>query len=438
MRDIVLTVFIFGALPFILRWPWVGILMWNWIGIMNPHRLTFGFAYSMPFAQIVAVATILGVLFSREPKRFPVNAVTVTLLALVAWMSFTHLFAIVPEASYEGLVKMLKIQLGILLGLVLMQERQRIHLLAWVLALSIGYYGVKGGIFTLRGGGGEQVLGPAGSFIEGNTEIGLAMLMMLPLMRYLQLNESRRWVRWGLGGAMILSGVAILGTQSRGALVGGAAMAVFFWLKSRHKLPLGIAMAVIIPAFLTFMPETWWAKMGTIFTYEEDGSAMGRIEAWKFAANLAIHRPLVGGGFNAFVPEAFAVYAPGVQARAGHSIYFDMMGHHGFVGLGLFVLLMVFSWRTGAKIMSLTKKIPGQRWAYDLAAMCQVCLIGYWTGGAFLSLSYFDVYYVIISLLVLTQVVVERELKAAAVSPPSRAFGSPLPSSGRALSVGRK
>jgi len=442
MRDIAVTAAVFLSLPFIVWQPWIGILVWNWIGLMNPHRLTWGFAYNMPFAQIVAIATVFGLLFSREPKRFPVNAVTVTLLALIAWMSFTHFFALNTQESSEGLIKMLKIQFVILLGLVLMQERLRIQLLTWVLVLSIGYYGVKGGVFTLRGGGGQQVLGPAGSFIEGNTEIGLAMLMMLPLMRYLQLNEPRRWVRWGLALAMILSGVAILGTQSRGALVGGAAMAVFFWLKSRNKVSLGIAMALLIPVFLTFMPETWWAKMGTIFTYEEDGSAMGRIEAWKFAFNLALHRPLVGGGFIAFTPEIFAVYAPGVQARAGHSIYFDMMGHHGFVGFGLFVLLMFFSWRTGSRIIALTKKAPELRWAYDLAAMCQVCLIGYWTGGAFLSLSYFDGYYVIISLLVLTLVVVERELKAVAEKLGGAATGRAIepraPASGRAFSAGGK
>jgi probable O-glycosylation ligase (exosortase A-associated) len=190
------------------------------------------------------------------------------------------------------------------------------------------------------------------------------------------------------------------------------------------------------------MPETWWAKMGTIATYEQDSSAMGRIEAWGFAVNLALHRPIVGGGFGAFVPEAFAVYAPGVQARSGHSIYFDTLGNHGFVGLGLFVLLMFASWRTGSRILSLTKKTPELRWAYDLAAMCQVCLLGYWTGGAFLSLSYFDGYYVIISLLVLTRVVVERELKAAAGSPgaarPADGIHARTALSTRALSVGRK
>lgn len=443
MRDIIVTLIVGGALPFVLWQPWIGILLWNWIGIMNPHRLGWGFAVTLPFAQIVAISTVLGMIFSKEPKRFPFNAVTLTLLTWIGWLSLTHVFALSPEPSYEGLIKMLKIQFVILLGLVLMQQRERIQLLVWVLVVSIGFYGVKGGLYTIRGGGSGMVLGPADSFIEGNTEIGLALVTMLPLMRYLQLNERRKWVRWGLAGAMVLTVAAILGTQSRGALVGGAAMGLFFWLKSRHKLALTVVMALVIPVFLTFMPESWWAKMATIFTYKQDASAMGRIEAWGFAVNLALARPLVGGGFGSFISSNFAIYAPGVLARSGHSIYFDQLGNHGFVGLALFVLLMLTSWRTGSKILSLTKKVPEQRWAYDLAAMSQVCLIGYWTGGAFLSLSYFDGYYVIISLLVLTRVVVERELKESAPGPGAEgafasALGTASPLRTSALSVESK
>lgn len=441
MRDIIVTLIIGGALPFALWQPWIGILLWNWIGIMNPHRLAWGFAVTLPFAQIVAAFTVLGILFSREPKRFPVNAVTMTLLTWIGWLILTHFFALSAEDSYQGLIKFLKIQFVILLGLILMQQRDRIQWLIWVLVISIGFYGVKGGLYTLSGGGSGMVLGPQGTFIAGNTEIGLALVMILPLMRYLQLNEPRKWVQRALGVAMVLSVAAILGTQSRGALVGGAAMGLFFWLKSRHKLALTIVMAVVIPLFLSLMPETWWAKMGTILTYKEDQSAMGRIEAWGFAINLAIDRPVVGGGFGSFTPNNFAIYAPGVGARAGHSIYFDQLGNHGFVGLGLFILLMLTTWRTGSRIMSLTKELPEQSWAYDLAAMCQVCLIGYWTGAAFLSLSYFDGYYLIISLLVLTRLVVEREIKTHAESSVTALSTGVAPSSplgARAWSVEKK
>ena len=42
------------------------------------------------------------------------------------------------------------------------------------------------------------------------------------------------------------------------------------------------------------------------------------------------------------------------------------------------------------------------QWAFHLASMCQVSLIGYLVGGAFLSLAYFDLPYDIIVILVVT------------------------------------
>lgn len=71
MRDIALVIIVFGSLPFILARPYIGILMWSWLGYMSPHRLAYGFAYDFPFAQIVAITTILAFLFNREKNIFP-------------------------------------------------------------------------------------------------------------------------------------------------------------------------------------------------------------------------------------------------------------------------------------------------------------------------------------------------------------------------------
>jgi len=416
MRDIVLTLVILGLVPVALMRPWIGILVWNWIGLMNPHRLTWGFAYNMPFAQIMGLAAFVGFFFSKEPKRFPVNAVTVVLLMFIAWMCFTTLFALNPASATEHLSKVLKVQAGVILGLFLLQTRERIQWLVWTIVISIGFYGVKGGIFTLRGGGGEKVLGPGGSFIEGNTEIGLALVMMLPLMRYLQLTSDHRWIRFGLVVAMILTGIAALGTQSRGAFLAAGAMVAFLWLKSEKKLVPGIVIATAAALTLMFMPDTWWARMETTLNYQQDGSAMGRINAWHFAFNLAMDRPIVGGGFNTFTPQLFYTYAPDpTRFHDVHSIYFEALGEHGFVGLALFLLLMVLTWRTGSRLMRLAKA-PEHAWARQLGAMAQVSLIGFWTGGAFLGLAYFDGYYVIISIIVLTRTVLDRDLAARAGS----------------------
>ena len=60
MRDYVLTLLILGLLPVCVWRPWIGILVWYWFGLMNPHRLTWDFAYSMPFASWIGGATLVG------------------------------------------------------------------------------------------------------------------------------------------------------------------------------------------------------------------------------------------------------------------------------------------------------------------------------------------------------------------------------------------
>jgi putative inorganic carbon (hco3(-)) transporter len=412
VRDIIVTAIIFGLLPFVFKRPWLGVLLWTWIGMMSPHRLTWGFAYSMQFAAIVGVATLIALLMSKEPKRFPMTPVTVTLIILVLWMNVTYLFAInTTNYPYVQWDKVMKIQLFLVVTMLIMTTAERINWLVWVATMSIAFFGIKGGIFTLTSGGGSMVLGPEGSFIEGNTEISLAITMSIPMLRYLQLQATSRWLRWGLGAGMVSCAIAVLGSYSRGGLLAIAAMGGFLWLKSRNKLVIGFAMILLVPLFLNFMPDKWFDKMNTIGTYQQDSSAMGRINAWHMAFNLAKDRPLTGGGFGAFTDEAFVRWAPNpVDVHDAHSIWFQMMGEQGFVGLGLFVLFWIFSWRLAGGIIKSCRGQDKLRWASDLAAMIQVSIIGYCTGGSFLGLAYWDMPYVLVTILVMTRIVVDNEL----------------------------
>ncbi len=388
MRDIIVTMLVFGSIPLIFLQPYVGILVWSWLGYMNPHRLAWGFSTNFPFAMIVAVVTIVALVFSKEPKRIPWTSESKLLLIFILWMVVTTYFSLYPDLAWIQLGKVVKIQIVIFLTLILINSREKIHALVWMIAVSLGFYGIKGGIFTITSGGGQRVQGPDGTFIGGNNEIGLALIMIIPLMRYLQLNTQRAWLRYGLIGAMVLSALAVFGTQSRGALVGIIAMGLFLLIKSRQKIVLITLLAVSIPVALAFMPQSWHERMGTIKTYEQDESVLGRIDSWKFAYQQAVDHPLTGGGFEVFYDRTDA-----------HSIYFEILGEHGFVGLILFLSLGIMAWRTGTWVVKNCKDQPELKWLADLAAMLQVCVIGYAAGGAFLGLAYFDLYYHLIAML---------------------------------------
>lgn len=425
MRDIFVTAVVFGSLPFILKRPYIGIYMFSWLGYMNPHRLTWGFAYDFPFAYIVALTTLLGILFSREPKKIPWTRETILLLIFICWMFFTTFFAFYPHLAWLQMEKVAKIQLMVFLTLMLVTSRERLHVLVWIIALSLGFYGVKGGIFTALHGGVYHVRGPLGTFIGGNNEVALALIMTLPLMRYLQLEAKALWVRHGLTAAMILTALAIIGSQSRGAFLGIAAMGLFLWLKSRNKLFTGLMIAGAAALIVSIMPAQWYARMRTIETYQHDASAEGRINAWGMAINLAKDRPIVGGGFDTFQRPTFRIYAPNPNdVHDAHSIYFEVLAEHGFVGLALFLLLGLGTWRTAGTVIKAGKRDPSQKWAADLAAMIQVSIVGFASSGAFLGLAYFDLWYHLIAIVVLCKVITVRQrAKIPAATP--RPAGAP-------------
>lgn len=393
MRDLLVTGMVFGLLPFVFKRPWVGILLWSWLGYMNPHRQTWGFAYDFPFAFIVGIVTMVAFVFSREKKDMIWSRETVVLLIFVGWMLVTTIFALYPSEAWPQFDKVWKIQLMIFLTALIIKERQQLHWMVWVIALSLGYYGVKGGIFTILHGGAFRVHGPAGTFIGENNEIALALVMTVPLIRYLHLQETRTWVKTGLAGAMILTGIAAIGSQSRGALLAMLAMGLFLWLKSRNKMVTGVYMAIAVVIMAAILPQEWYDRMSSIKDYQSDNSAQGRLNAWHTGFNVAKDR-ITGGGFETFSAPTFRHYAPDpFDVHDVHSIYFEQIGEQGFIGFSLFLMLGIFAWLRARQVIRVCRNDPDRKWAADLAAMIQVSLVGYATGGAFLGLSYFDLPY---------------------------------------------
>ncbi len=414
MRDLLVTAIIFGSLPFILKHPYTGILMWVWVSVMNPHRLTYGFAHNFPFAEIIALITLFSVAITRDERHFPVKPATVSLILFMLWINVTSIFAIHFDQLYYHWSTVMKMLLMTIVAATVLHTRQHIRLLIWVLVISLGFYGVKGGLFTLNGNG-SLVFGPENSFIEENNALALALIMTIPLMRFLQLTESRRWVRLGLTAAMVLCALSALGSYSRGALIAIAAASVFLWFKSKYKVRIGVSLLILLPVLISFMPAKWEKRMHTIETYQQDGSAMARINAWQTAWNLALDRPLVGGGFEIYDMGIIQKYSPHPEwgVHVAHSIYFQTLGEHGFVGLAFFLAMGFFTWRDGSWIIRKTRERPDLSWANNLAKMLQVSQIAYASGGAFLSLAYFDLPYYVLVAMVLTRVVVEKELKTA-------------------------
>ncbi len=393
MRDIALTLFFVGVLVFAVRRTWIAVLLWTWMSLMNPHKMTWGFALTAPFAQVTALVAMISLVLDHKNLRMPRDPVVLTLALFVVWMGIATFNAIHVSVSTDNYITVLKIQLMTFIAFLAIRERKHIEAFVWIIVISVGFYGFKGGLFTIATGGSARVWGPQDTYINGNNEIGLALTMIIPLANYLRQVSPYKWVRRGLLVLMLLSAVAVLGTQSRGALLAIVAMTLVLWARSSRKLVGGIVMIGLAIGLVAFMPKSWEERMSTIKSYEEDGSAMSRLNSWEMAINLANDR-ITGGGFYVETAEVFQRYAPDPKwIFTAHSIYFQALGEQGWIGLFLFLVVGAGTWLATMQMRRQGKRRPETLWAYELGGMIQVSMVGYAVGGAFLSLTYLDLAY---------------------------------------------
>jgi len=440
VRDLIFAAIFAGLASMAFKFPQVGVYLWAWMSIMNPHTYTFGFARTAPWAMIAAIVAVLA-LFTKVRKPMPWNSVTAASVFLLLWVTTTSIFSINdPAVVWDRWVFVMKIHVMMFVTYMTLRGRAQIETLLWVVAGSITFYGVKGGVYTILTGGSGRVWGPEGSMVFGNNELAVAMVMTMPLLYYLFLTASRRGFRWVIAAAMALMAMAILGTQSRGALLAILAMALALGLKSRRPVRSSAAILAIVLLAIAFMPQSWDQRMETIQTYQQDDSAMSRIYTWKTLWALALDRPLVGAGFGADNAGVFNTYAPTEPEFEGfrrtgtvlvaHSIYFQALGEHGFVGLIAYLLIGLLAYRKASRLSASTAQDSEfATWVPLLMRMAQASLVGFAVGGAFLSLMNFDVPFYIVGIIVLTDATVRERASTRRLAAASSPYVGARPSS---------
>ncbi|WP_421994059.1 putative O-glycosylation ligase, exosortase A system-associated [Roseococcus sp.] len=427
MRDAAFIAVMLGLLPLAVFRPFVGVLLWCWISFMNPHRLVYGVAMELPWAVAVFAATLAGVVLSGEFQRLRFDALTALLVALLICITVTSVTALgVPADVWAKHDAVMKVILGLILTSALLTERKRIHALVWAMVISIGYYGVRGGIFAIMTGGNYRVWGPPQTMITDNNHLAAAMLVTLPLMNYLRLQSRHRAVRIGLAVAMALTLLAVVGSYSRGALLGLCAVAALMWWRSHAKVVSAVVLAVVLTGAVTFMPHQWMERMNSIGEYQADGSATERLVLWGISWKLAMERPLVGSGFTGpYTREVVDRVAPGGPARAVHSIWFELLGEQGFVTFAVWLAMTLTGAIWSQRLIRATRGRPDLAWAHDLGRMSQVSMVAYLVSGTFLSLSYWDFYWTLLVVIGAAWAVAKRAARPAPAAAAWRASSVP-------------
>jgi probable O-glycosylation ligase (exosortase A-associated) len=377
------------AAPFVLTLGYV------WVDTFRPQDVAWGILNQMPVAMIMGVAA-LGSYFLMD-RRSPPRLTLTTLLTLLmaGWMTATMFWAEVPLAGWSKWDWAFKtVMFSAFIPLVI-RSRAQIEALAQVYVFSLAANFIPfAGKMLLSGGGYGRNLGLMagnGNLSEGGL-LSIAVLMTIPLSlhlsRHTQLLPRTRLVKLGYIGLAGFALLTALGTYERSALVGIVALGGYLLMRSRHKLVFGLCLAVIATLIVYMMSATWHDRIDTISVPTADSSALMRLLVWSWTLRYAVSHPF-GGGFNCFLVDRLEF--PDGSVVFGHafeSSYFEMLGEQGWVGLGLFLGVVVLTFFALRRLARRTRRIPHLVWCADMSDALQAGMVVFLTSGAFLDVGF--------------------------------------------------
>lgn len=361
-------------LPLLLALGVLGTLVWNlafrrtttyWDGLFVPFLIFFGLVTIGVFA-----GTNIGNAFSYWKDTYVKIAIMVFALA---WLLRK------PGDFSKLLIVMLAS--GALVALVALQNK----------AAGIGL--VEGTRVTI----GRDI----GSMLGDPNDLSLVLLFgagwALAAADTTGLGRTLR-----LGGVVIfvLIAFAIIATQSRGGLLGIAAVVgVFASRRVKSKLLLGTA-GVLAMAILFAAAGIDDRQSGGAHEEGIDESAMGRIYAWQAAFGMALANPLFGVGLDNFYFNYY-LFSPHWDGKnhAVHSTWFGVLAETGIVGFIAFATMVGTLGRSAFRVRDTLLADPAKPPVMRAAGSALVGgFVGFCVSGTFLTQGFVWPVYVMLAL----------------------------------------
>jgi probable O-glycosylation ligase (exosortase A-associated) len=406
--------------------PFVMALAFIWVDLFRPQDVAPTLGQFIPFSMTTAVLTVGAyvLLDRRDPPRL--GLLTALLVIWAGWITLTTTWALFPGSAWEKWDWAFKTILFSALLPFVFRSRIQIEAALLVILCCIASNVLPFGFKSMLGGGGYGLsfgLVYSGWGGEGSI-LSTYAFACLPLVAYLQrhslLAPARGWLRWVYLAAPVIAIIGAYGTFARAALIACAVWAVLTWWQSRQKLMVAVMMVAVAVGMVPMMGDTWMARISTTLEPRQEESANTRLLVWEWTIDLANRHP-AGAGFNSYFGNRFSWRdADGremvQESRAFHSIYFEALGEHGWVGLTIFLSIFAVFFFDMWRIRRRVRDRPDLQWLGDLARALSHGVMIFMAGAAFVGVAFYPLHYYLFALAVSASAALHRAGAAPAAA----------------------
>lgn len=401
MRDVIVTLIVLGALPSCFKRPLVGLLFFSMLAYMRLQDLAWGFARTQRWSFYVAIVTVAGWLALKDRHKPVMEARTWLMVALAAMVGVGLLFSRGPgEVDPTRYVEYVKIIFIAIFTTAVIRTREHLRMLVWVIAMCFAFYGVKSGVAGIVKLGDVYIKRGPGGMLEDNNDFALALAMAIPLLLHLGTSERREILRKGVFLMIPLTMITVVLTRSRGGTVSMAVMAMVLIWRSKNRL-LGLLLALFsVGAVVALAPAEYLERIESIRNYETEGSAAGRIKAWKVAGRMIQDNPVTGVGLRRFQanyldyePDPTPAQMVGEGTIVAHNSYLQVWAECGTPAFLIYLCLLGLSLLDIWRLRRQARERYHASWILSYCTMFEAVLLTFMVGSVFLNRAHFDLIY---------------------------------------------
>jgi probable O-glycosylation ligase (exosortase A-associated) len=426
MKDLLFILMFFPFIYLALKNPFIGLCAWSWTIMVVPKNMLWGVASDLRFTYILAIITIIGMFFDKDPfRQKPHSSLWWLMVLFLVHTGISNFSTMGSNALSWGVWSdFFKAIVFSTLIIMLLTTRNRIETFILVLLTGAGFNIFFEGMKFAVSMGSYEIIGIRNSMMTDNNLFALIILMILPLYLYIIPIIKQKYIKLGFIGLAGLSAICVIGSYSRGGFIGLLIVGSQVFIKSKRKILLLMFSAVFASTALFIVNDNdkWGDRMQTIENAEEDNSFLQRVTAWKLATVAALDNPFYGVGQDSMQHfHVWSYYYYDInkldfiktknvnrdKAKAAHSIYFQVLGDAGFIGLLFFLVILIKSFFLSRSLA----KNSVDNWIRELGSAIKIILVVYMTAGGLLSLAYYDLVYAFIAILISLESIDRRTKK---------------------------
>lgn len=366
----------------------------------------------LPFLKLSLIVAIVGYAVDRRAKlkRSPLNWLFLLLFGHCILSALNAYDSAYAFRKFEVITNWIVIYF-LITGIVNSERRLFFFLLAYFLAnlkmSQFGFFSWANRGFTFASWG---ITGSG--WFRNSGELGMQMSMFFAytvcFIFFMQKHWSK-WVRWLMYFLPLSALACVIASSSRGAMVGTVAVLIYLSIFNKKRIRTWLASSAVLCTAYLAMPQELKARFQSAGT---DATSLSRMSYWRDAAEIMREHPITGVGYYNWVPYYRDHYFDPTlywRVEEAHNSYLQIGAELGYVGLGIFVLMVLWSFVINWRSARLCE-------GNDLEFLRSVALgmnaagIGMVVGSLFLTAFFLPNYWIHFALTVCLSVAVRKKL----------------------------